>query len=75
MKSIERRFKRITKRNPYWSSYVCFWSTVRYQRFTKKTISIWFNKLVDKDDYSKSDKKACISHMMEATNEPYEGKK
>ena len=57
MKSIERRFNKIQKKNPYYSSIVCFNLAVEKQGFSKPTIARWFNKLVDKDDYSSSDKK------------------
>jgi hypothetical protein len=75
MKSIKRRFKKIEKKNPYWSSYECFWNSVRGQGFGKKMISIWFNELVNKDDYAKSEKKQIITQLIECSNEPYEGKK
>lgn len=56
MRSIERRFKNIAEKNPLWSSYICFAEAIKGQRFTKPMISMWFSKLVEKDDYLKSDK-------------------
>ena len=63
MRSIERRFKKFTKRNPYWSSYVCFFSAVQGQNFSKQAIARWFNKLVDKDDYCSKEKRAILTHI------------
>lgn len=70
MRSIERRFNNIAKRNPCWSSYICFAEAVEGQSFSKQTISRWFQKLVDKKDYSKSDKKGILVHLDTLTNTP-----
>ena len=67
MRSIERRFKNIQKKNPYWGSYICFIEVIKNQNFNKKTICNWFNKLVDKDDYYKEDKKMLIAHLLSAS--------
>ena len=64
MRSIERRFKNIQKKNPYWGSYICFIETVKKQNFSKPIIYHWFNELVDKNDYFKNDKKILISHLL-----------
>jgi len=63
MKSIERRFNNIKKDNPYWSSYICFAEVVKNQNFSKQILHRWFNKLVDKNDYFRSDKKTILSHL------------
>jgi len=57
MKSIERRFDKIQKKNPYYSSIICFNLAVMEQGFSEVRIARQFNKLVDKDDYFSSDKK------------------
>ena len=57
MKSIERRFKKISEKNPYWSDNTCFAVAITGQNFSRQTITKWFNKLVDKNDYGKNDKK------------------
>ena len=67
MKSIKRNFERIVEENPYWSTYICFAETANGKGFSKQTISRWFNKLVDKDDYEDPDginiKKAVLRHL------------
>jgi hypothetical protein len=67
MRSLQRRFNKITKDNPYWSSYICFCRAIDGQDFTKQTISRWFNELVEKDDYDKKDKKALIRYLLSLT--------
>lgn len=64
MRSLERRFANIARLNPYWSSYICFAEAVKGQRFSKKIIANYFNKLVEKDDYGKEDKKHITKHLL-----------
>lgn len=68
MKSLERRFQNITQRNSNFSSYLCFTKAVEGQGFNKRTIRRWFQKLVDKDDYVKSEKGALLKHLDELSN-------
>lgn len=74
MKSLERRFKNIAEKNPYWSSHTCFAEAVKQRGFSRQTIHRWFLKLVEKDDYSKSDKKAILSHLESLTKQPEDNK-
>ncbi len=71
MKSLERRFKGIVARHPFWSSYVSFAEAVKGQNFNRKSLQYWFNKLVEKDDYSLVDKKRLIANL-ENLNKPAE---
>jgi hypothetical protein len=73
MKSLERRFKNIAERNPNSSTYICFAEAVKQQGFSRQTIHYWFLKLVDKDDYSKSDKKAILSQLEILSKQAEEG--
>lgn len=73
MKSLERRFKNIAERNPYWSSHTCFAEAVKQHGFSRQTIHRWFLKLVEKDDYSKSDKKAILSDLEGLSKQAVEG--
>lgn len=65
MRSIERRFNKISKQNPCWSSFVCFGEAIKKQNFSKQAIHRWFQKLVEKDDYAKETKKAILRHFEE----------
>ena len=71
MKSLERRHRNIQEKNPCWSSYICFANAVTGQNFTRRSIQFWFNKLVDKNDYSQKDKKDIIIHLTKL-NKPIE---
>jgi hypothetical protein len=64
MRSLERRFNNISRLNPYWSSYICFAETVKGQNFTRRIISKYFSRLVEKDDYDPRDRKALIKHLL-----------
>ena len=68
MKSLERRFNNITEKNPNWSSYICFAETVIGQGFREQIIHRWFNKLVNKDDYAKNEKKAVLGFLVGLSN-------
>ncbi len=68
MKSIQRRFDDISNKNPYWSSYICFAEAIKQQKFNKESIQIWFNKLVNKDDYDKKDKKTLLDQLYILSN-------
>lgn len=63
MKSIERKFKKLNNRNPYWSSLICFTEAVKSSGLSRQSIHRWFNKLVDKNDYDKTDKKQIMSFL------------
>lgn len=64
MRSLEARFNQISKVNPFWSSFVSFTESIKNQRFSSKIIYQWFDLLVDKDDYSKQDKRAIFSQLL-----------
>jgi hypothetical protein len=63
MKAIKVRFEKIQERNPFWSSFICFSETISGKNFKPETISRHFQKLVDKDDYSRSDKKEILGQL------------
>lgn len=63
MKSIERRFNRARKRNPYLGDYPCLVAAVENGNFSRQTISRWFGRLVEEGEYSRKDRKPLISHL------------
>ncbi len=63
MKSLERRFQKIQAKNIGQSSYLCFVEAIQGQNFNQESIHRWFTKLVDKTDYSRSDKKTILAHL------------
>jgi hypothetical protein len=70
MKSIQRRFERLEQSRPIQSSYENFAGAVENGHFTLNMIQRWFKRLVEKDDYSKSDKKALFAHLSSISNTP-----
>lgn len=69
MRSIKRRFDNFRQKNPNLSTYISFAKTVRGQRFSRYAISKWFNKLVDKDDYSPKDRNQLVRELTKLTEE------
>lgn len=51
------------KRNEDWGSLACFTEVIRGRGFSRQAIHRWFNKLVKKDDYDKSEKKNLMKHL------------
>ena len=68
MKSLEIKFRKIAEKNPDLSSYVCFARTVTGQKYNSQTIHRWFQKLVEKDDYAKNEKRALLAHLENLSN-------
>lgn len=75
MRSVEKKFLDITKKNPYLSSYVCFTKTIKGRGFVRPVIRKWFYKLVNRDDYSGSDKKQLFRHLEFLSKVPEENEK
>lgn len=70
MKSIQRRYGLFKTRYPDLGDFTVLMKTVKGQHYTKNTISRWFEKLVEKDDYSKEDKKHLMDNLLKLTNWP-----
>jgi hypothetical protein len=75
MRSIERRFKNVSKKHPDWSSDNCLLHTVENQNFSEQYIARWFNKLVPEEDYSSSEKKDILANLYRANKPPDDDKK
>lgn len=75
MKSLERRFLKFEKKNPWWPPLICFSAAVAGQRFSFDRLARWFNKLVPEDEYScdPEAKKEWVAHFMWRTNTTGEG--
>jgi len=65
MRSLERVFNKIKQENPLWSDYICFAETVKARKFSRQTIAWYFNRLVDKHEYVKKDKKTLLKQLSE----------
>ena len=67
MSKLERTFSSLQEKNPYWSSIICFANAVMGRKFVKMEIGQNFKKLVEKDDYSRSDKDALLKFLCRIT--------
>lgn len=74
MRSIQAKYRQLKGKNPSWSSAVWFLEAVRNQNFSEDVIRRWFNRLVDKDDYSKKQKKDILQNAYRATKEMFKPK-
>ena len=68
MKSIERRFKRIQQKHLDWSSWTCFSEAIVYQGFSEDRLRRMFNKLVDRSEYLKKEKKELLEYLVGLNN-------
>jgi len=75
MKSIARRFNNVSQKNPGLSTIVCFAIAITEQNFSCQTIARGFNKLVDKNDYDKKDKKEIMNFLERLTKKPEDNQK
>lgn len=57
MRNIERQFKRIIKNNPEVSSLLCFVRIIKGKNYHIDSVEMWFDKLVDKQDYRRGKEK------------------
>jgi hypothetical protein len=64
MRSIARRFSNLQNKRPDLSSLMNFGSTIRSQQFSKNMLYRWFNTLVEKSDYERSDKRIILKHLV-----------
>ncbi len=64
MKSISEKFLLNQEQNPSCSSIINFIKTIKEGKFTNwKEVEKNFNKLVEKEDYARSDKRIILEHM------------
>lgn len=63
MRSIQRRCEKIAEKNPNKNSYLCFAEAIKGQNFSQQTVHRWFEKLVEKDDFDKSEKKGILAFL------------
>jgi len=64
---LEKSFNKVKRENPYWSDLICFNSCISGKKFSKTLIRTYFKKLVDKQDYSKSDLEEILKHSFSLT--------
>lgn len=72
MKSIERRFNNVRKKNINYSDYVCLAEAVLGQQFSRRRLYTYFKKLVSIDDYDGTDTNMLVRHLYKISNTPDE---
>ena len=68
MKSLQSRFNKFKTSNPNLGYYIVISRAVQGQKFSKKIISRWFNRLVPDDVYESGDKKYLIDELVKISN-------
>jgi hypothetical protein len=63
MKSIKRLFEKVAREHPNWGSVIVFNHIVGGKNFSHDRIARWFNILVDKEEYDRSDKKEILNYI------------
>lgn len=63
MKSVEARYRLFDKASQGHSSFIVFSRAITGQGFTKAALGKWFNRLVNRGDYSKGDKRRILKHL------------
>jgi hypothetical protein len=66
---LEQAFYSLQERNPYWSSYTCLANAVMGRNYGKMAIGQAFQKCVEKDDYSRSEKEGVIKFLCLLTDD------
>lgn len=64
MRSIERRFIQQQCKQQDLSTLLNFGAAIRGQAFSTGMIHRWFNRLVDKDDYGRGEKRAVLRGLV-----------
>ena len=64
MRSIERRFNSLQHKRPNVGSLLNLAGAVKGQHFSTDRISRSLTRLVEKDDYSRSDRPALMRHLV-----------
>ena len=67
MKSIEKRFQDLQRRRPGCSSIINFAGAIKSGKFASRVVSHWFNRLVEKDDFSEVDRRTILENLNELT--------
>jgi len=63
-------FYDIQRLNPYWSDWICFCEVIKGKKYLRRpTITRWFNKFVDRDDYAKKYKSELLGFLFSLAKE------
>jgi hypothetical protein len=62
MKSVERRFRDMERKHPGRGSIINFNAAVRGMKLSRARLARWFLKLVDPNDYDKSERRQILDY-------------
>lgn len=69
MRSIERRFRRFSKKHILLGDYANLRLAVIGMRYTKRIISTYFNLLIPREDYNTSERMELLEDLNRATQQ------
>ncbi len=74
---IEKFFKHqelyeIREKNPNWGDYVCLAEAVKYKKYCRRKIYLYFRTLVDKNDYVSKETNQLVRYLWNLSNTPEE---
>ncbi len=69
MLNDKETFKKIVESYPNHSSYICFAKLIKGRGYSRAKINRLMNQLVDKSDYSGSDKSVLLDQLTNYSNE------
>ena len=64
MYDIKSRYEKIATKYPFYSTYTVFAETIRNTNLTEASVRRYFHRLVDKDDYTKSERPAVLRYLV-----------
>jgi len=64
MELLNEEFNKLSDQHPEWSSHTILINLVMKKKFSDTTIKRWFDKLVEKDDYDKDNKKNVLEYLV-----------
>lgn len=70
MKTIRVLFNEVSAKHPELSSFICFGMVIKGMKLDHEIISRHLSRLVEKDDYSGSERKQLIDHLWSLSNTP-----
>lgn len=68
MYRVQERFEKIANTKPFLSTYMVFAEAIRNTGLSEDSVRRHFYRLVDRDDYAKSEAKAVLRHLVQLAN-------
>lgn len=72
MRSIERNFNENRRKNPNWGDYICLAEAVKYKKYCRRKIYLYFRTLVSRDEYVSNETNRLVRYLWNLSNTPEE---